>query len=77
MKEDVSYHLSRKIEVTDAEGSVTSFTLSVAKVCTDATGIITYVGVRPFEGESPNVVYHDETLILRIGVLAPWVRRQM
>lgn len=60
-------HLSRNIEVTHADGTVTSFALSIAEIELTEDNVVASVRVAPFERELPGTLYHDTPLMIRIG----------
>lgn len=59
--------ISRRVEVTDAQGKKSVYSLSVITVDLDAEGIVRNVDVTPFEKEIAGVEYIDHTLHIQIG----------
>lgn len=61
--------MSRRVEVTDAQGKKSVYSLSVVTVNLDAKGIVRNVDVTPFETEIAGVEYIDPILRIQIGNL--------
>lgn len=61
--------ISRRVEVTDAQGKKSVYSLSVVTIELDAEGIVRNVDVTPFEKEIACVEYIDPILRIQIGNL--------
>lgn len=61
--------ISRRVEVTDAQGKKSVYSLSVVTVDLDSKGIVRNVDVTPFEKEIAGVEYIDPILRIQIGNL--------
>lgn len=61
--------ISRRVEVTDAQGKKSVYSLSVVTIELDTEGIVRNVDVTPFEKEIANVEYIDPILRIQIGNL--------
>lgn len=63
--------MSRYVEVIDDHDKMVRYSLAVAYVSVDSSGIIRHVKVVPFEKETAGVEYIDHPLRLRVGYHLP------